>query len=84
MDAIKNIIEKHGGEDIKSYCLVNNHGYTFNLNGVKCDLRHWLNVYGARCDFWAIHTTGDKHADEQTKAIIDAISDEVNKHEEAK
>ena len=60
MDEVKNIIEKHGGENIKSYCLVNNHGYTFTLKGVKCDLRHWLNVYGVHSDFWAIHTTGEK------------------------
>ena len=37
---------------IDIYQLVNNHGYYINYKGHRFDLRHWLNVYGERVDFW--------------------------------
>ena len=43
-----------GCENVNSYMLVNNYGYTFTKGDVKFDLRHWLNVYGADVDYWSL------------------------------
>lgn len=43
-----------GCKDINRYDLVNNYGYTFTKDGVKYDLRHWLNCYGEAVDYWEL------------------------------
>ena len=43
-----------GCENVDSYMLVNNYGYTFTKGDVKFDLRHWLNVYGEDVDYWSL------------------------------
>lgn len=48
------ILEKYGAENIKSYCLINNYGYTFKINGVKYDIRFWENCYGAYIGKWSV------------------------------
>ena len=45
--------------DLEQYSLINNYGFIFTINGLKYDLRHVLNVYGAETDFWTL-TTKDK------------------------
>ena len=52
-ETIKKTLESLGAENIQEYLLINNSGYTFTLDGIKCDLRHWRNVYGEACDFWS-------------------------------
>ena len=44
-----------GCTNVKYYALINNDGYTFVKNGVRYDVRHWLNCYGADVDYWSIH-----------------------------
>ena len=78
MDAIKKIIEAHGGENIKGYSLISNYGYTFILKGLKCDLRYWANCYGVALNYWRIHTTGEQKANDEQRAIIKAIENEAN------
>ena len=48
------LLKSIGCEDVKSYMLVNNYGYTFVKSGFKFDLRHWLNCYGADVDYWLL------------------------------
>lgn len=43
-----------GCENVDSYMLVNNYGYTFIKDGIKYDLRHWLNCYGADVNYWSL------------------------------
>lgn len=43
-----------GFENVNSYMLVNNYGYTFTKGDVKFDLRHWLNVYGEDVNYWSL------------------------------
>lgn len=45
---------KAGCENVKSYMLVNNYGYTFTKGDVKFDLRHWLNCYGEDVNYWSL------------------------------
>ena len=47
-------LEGMGLSEISSYMLVNNYGYTFKYKGVRYDLRHWLNCYGASIDSWEL------------------------------
>lgn len=74
-----NIIKKYGGTDIEPYCLVNNTGYTFILNGIKLDARHWRNVYGAECNFFDIHGTVSI-LDDETRKLAEQIKEELNKN----
>lgn len=50
-------LKNAGCENVKSYMLINNYGYTFTKDNVKYDLRHWLNCYGADVNFWALDGT---------------------------
>lgn len=45
-------LKNAGCENVDSYMLVNNYGYTFTKGDVKYDLRHWLNCYGEDVDYW--------------------------------
>lgn len=50
----KELLQNAGAENVQGYCLVNNNGYTFNKNGCKYDLRHWLNCYGCDVDYYTL------------------------------
>ena len=70
------IIKKYGGSNIKTYTLVNNDGYTFELDNCKCDARHWRNCYGAEMNSFDVTATGDVTEDIRTK--INNIQKELN------
>ena len=55
------ILEAYGATDIEGYTLISNYGYTFKLNGIKCDARYWANCYGCALDKWDVTsiTRGD-------------------------
>ena len=55
----KEYLASKGVEDFKGYTLINNYGYTFKYKGVKYDLRHVLNVYGADVDWWDLTPKND-------------------------
>ena len=60
-DKIVEILEENGATDINGYSLINNYGYTFMLDGKKCDARYWANCYGCALDRWDVTsiTQGD-------------------------
>ena len=62
---VEEALKVAGAENIEAYTLINNHGFTFTKKGAKYDLRHILNVYGAKCDFWEI-IAENKHKFEST------------------
>lgn len=55
-------LKNAGCENVESYMLVNNYGYTFAKGDVKFDLRHWLNCYGEDVNYWSLdgHKIGTK------------------------
>lgn len=42
---------KQRGVKVEPYSLVNNYGLAFEYEGVRYDVRHWLNVYGMDVDY---------------------------------
>ena len=48
------MLKSVGCSDIKWYALINNDGYKFTKDGVRYDLRHVVNVYGADCDYYTL------------------------------
>ena len=52
---IVEVLEKYGATNIKGYCLINNYGYTFELDGAEYDARFWANCYGFSPMRWDIH-----------------------------
>lgn len=48
------LLKSIGCENVDSYMLVNNYGYTFTKGDLKFDLRHWLNCYGADVNYWSL------------------------------
>ena len=65
------IIQKHGGENIDTYTLINKHGITFDYKGTRYDARYWANCYGASLNKYIIHPTTDD-------AVINQIEKELN------
>ena len=61
-----------GCENVESYMLVNNYGYTFTKGDVKFDLRHWLNCYGEDVNYWSLdgHKIGTKEYIKLEKATF--------------
>lgn len=59
-----------GVEKFSYYSLINNYGYTFIYNNIKYDLRHVLNVYGARVDMWDLYPNTNEKALESIKKLI--------------
>ena len=47
-------LKKYGATNIKRYSLINNYGYTFEINGARFDIRFWANCYGVARDVWEI------------------------------
>ena len=54
------LIKSYGATNIEGYCLVNNYGYTFDLDGGHYDARYWANCYGCALDEWQIHGRGNR------------------------
>lgn len=63
-------LEAAGAQEVKPYTLINNEGYTFTKDGIKYDLRHWLNIYGAEVDFWSV---GGNRTEKEAGTFEDAI-----------
>ena len=61
-------LQEYGATDIEPYNLISNYGYTFNLDGVKCDIRYWANCYGCALNSWQL-MSGGKLSKELTQAI---------------
>lgn len=40
--------------NFKDYCLINNFGFTFEINNQKFDCRFWANCYGCYLGYWSI------------------------------
>ena len=72
-----NVILNNGGRNIEQYTLVNNDGYTFDLEGIRCDARHWRNVYGAEVNVWEIHLSDESKRPVVRETII-KIEKELN------
>lgn len=62
---IKELKAIEGVEDVKSYTLVNNYGFTFVKNGKHYDIRRWKNCYGADLG-WQVFGT---KAEEDTHSL---------------
>ena len=67
-----------GAKSVKPYFLVNNAGYTFEKNGLKFDLRHFTNIYGAEVNYWGISAKKDGE-----QFVIKEYSKDFNTFEEA-
>ena len=81
-DKIEKMLQDKGATNIKFYMLVNNDGFTFEIGGVKFDLRHWRNVYGVETDFWDVNFLTTPN--EESHALAGEIKAEANKiNEEA-
>ena len=79
-DLIKKMLLKHGATNLNFYMLINNDGFNFELNGVKYDLRHFRNIYGASVNYFKIVSginKDDANADELRRIENDA--NELNK-----
>ena len=74
-DIAKDIVERYGCTFVDSYCLINNSGIVFTLDGIKYDARHWRNVYGVSTNFWDIMLIGGGKIENET---IKAIEKELN------
>ena len=55
----KDILLKYNCTNLNRYSLVNNNGWTFDLNGNNYDVRHWKNIYGVQVNYWKIDTSAD-------------------------
>lgn len=51
---VRDLLVANGAEIEKGYCLVNNYGWIFRLNGHRYDARFWANVYGFARNEWEI------------------------------
>ena len=74
------VIKKYGGEEISSYTLINNNGYTFSLGYLVIDARYWRNFYGAECNSWTVDIVkyGDAEVSTETLEILKNIERELN------
>ena len=50
----RKILEGFGATNIEGYCLINNYGYTFELDGKRYDARYWANCYGVALNVWRV------------------------------
>ena len=73
------LLEKYGATNIKGYTLVNNYGYTFELNGKRWDARYWANCYGCALDEWRIDRCRDNDEPYPFSGVIKEIENELNK-----
>lgn len=78
------ILEKFGAKNIEGYCLINNYGYTFEIDGKKYDARFWANCYGACLNVWIVDSLNKRKDDprfyepvapELKKEIEDALNE---------
>ena len=76
-DKIKKMLQDKGATNIEFYMLVNNDGYTFELEGVRFDLRHWRNVYGVETDFWDVMYLSNPN--EKSHILAGEIKAEANR-----
>lgn len=55
-------LQEIGCENVESYSLCSNYGYTFSKGGVKYDLRCWENCYGVYGGGWSVNVfkVGDR------------------------
>lgn len=80
-DKIVKVLEKNGATNIEGYTLISNFGYTFKLNGMKCDARYWANCYGCALDVWKVHSLQrgeDGKYVPLDKGIADGLEHELN------
>lgn len=68
------ILQEYGATGIEPYTLISNYGYTFNLDGVECDIRYWANCYGCALNCWQLMSKG-KLSEELTQAIENRFND---------
>ena len=57
------VLKRNGATNIEGYCLINNYGYTFELDGKRYDARFWANCYGAALNVWRIHSLNRREDD---------------------
>lgn len=69
MNKAKQILEKHGATNLDGYVLVNNYGWTFDMNGRRYDARYWANCYGVALDRWGI-SVGKTYRDENGQPCV--------------
>lgn len=62
-------------ENLEQYSLINNYGFKFTINGLKYDLRHVLNVYGAETDFWTLANKDKKIGFDTFEEVLEALKE---------
>lgn len=53
------VLREHGATNIERYNLINNFGYTFEIDGKEYDARFWANCYGYSPMRWECMGEGD-------------------------
>lgn len=53
IDKEKEVLKKHGAENVEGYSLINNYGYRYTIDGKKYDSRFWANCYGCALNTWS-------------------------------
>lgn len=56
-------LERNGATNIEGYSLVNNYGFTFDLDGKKYDARFWANCYGTALNRWEVMSRNKREDD---------------------
>ena len=80
------VLEILGAKNIEGYSLINNYGYTFEIDGTKYDVRYWANCYGVALNRWETmptrteprpKTEEEKKVCEQVDVIFNKIGAEA-------
>ncbi len=78
-DKEREVLEKYGATNIKYYSLVNNYGFTFEIDNEKFDVRYWANCYGVAINKWSVETyMVSKKLENETRNKITNIEKELN------
>ena len=57
------VLAANGATNIEEYSLVNNYGFTFDLDGKKYDARFWANCYGTALNRWEVMSRNKREDD---------------------
>lgn len=76
MKKAKAVLEKHGATNLESYTLINNFGWTFDMDGRRYDARYWANCYGVPLERWEI-SVGKTYRDENGQPCVYPMDKEL-------
>lgn len=66
-------LEKLNLDNFKSYTLVSNYGFLFEINGIRYDLRKWNNCYGDVVSFFTLEATQTPESFDRTFDTIEQV-----------